>query len=72
MLLDDARGDFLRFGLCESVESGGIDGFEFGAKGEGHALDLDINEAGFDGCLAAQPPEGGGHFADETVLNEVS
>ena len=56
----------------ESVESGGVDGFEFGAEGEGHALDLDIDEARFGGGLAAETPHGGGHFADKVILNEVS
>ncbi len=37
----------------------------------GHALNLDIDEAGFGGGLAPETPEGGGHFCDEDVFDEV-
>ena len=36
-----------------------------------HALNLNIDEAGFGGSLTAQTPEGAGHFCDQKVFDEV-
>ena len=37
----------------------------------GHALNLNIDEAGFGGSLTSETPEGTGHFCDQDVFDEV-
>ena len=55
----------------EGVESTGVDAGELGADGDGHALDLDIEETGFGGGLAAEAPEGDGHFVSQGFFDEI-
>ena len=54
-----------------AVEYGGIDVVEFHIESGVHALDFSMDEIGFGRGLALEPPEGGGHFLDEEVFDEV-
>ena len=60
----------LESGDGDGVSSVGIEAYEFYFVA-GHALNLNIDEAGFGGSLSAETPKGGGHFCYQDVFDPV-
>ena len=64
-------------GIAMAVEGGNgerigsvcVEGSEFHFEGCVHALDLDVDQGGFGRGLAAEAPEGGGHFVDQEFFD---